>query len=38
VAGSLDAPGGVLDFRARPHFSPVILDPATGEVVSQHSS
>jgi phospholipase C len=34
IAGSLDAPGGVLDFRTRPHFSPLILDPATGEVVN----
>ncbi len=34
IAGSLDAPGGVLNFRARPHFAPVILDPTTGEVVS----
>jgi phospholipase C len=34
VAGSLDGPGGVLDFWARPHFSPVILNPSTGEVVS----
>jgi phospholipase C len=34
IAGSLDGPGGVLGFRARPHFDPVILNPATGEVVS----
>jgi phospholipase C len=34
IAGSLAAPGGVLDFRARPHFNPVILSPTTGEVVS----
>jgi phospholipase C len=34
IAGSLDAPGGVLDFWARPHFDPVILDPTSGEVVS----
>ena len=34
IAGRLDAAGGVLDFWARPHFTPVILDPATGEVVS----
>ena len=34
VSGSLDAPGGVLDFRARPHFTPLILNPATGAVVS----
>jgi phospholipase C len=36
VSGSLDAPGGLLDFRARPHFAPVILNPTTGEVVSSH--
>jgi phospholipase C len=35
VAGSLAARGGVLDFRTWPHYSPVILDPATGEVVSK---
>jgi phospholipase C len=34
VSGSLDAPGGVLDFHVRPHFAPVILNPATGAVVS----
>jgi len=34
IAGSLAAPGGVLDFWARPHFNPVILSPTTGEVVS----
>ncbi len=34
IAGSLDAPGGLLDFWARPHFDPVILNPTTGEVVS----
>jgi phospholipase C len=33
ISGSLDAPGGLLDFRARPHFKPLILNPATGEVV-----
>jgi phospholipase C len=32
IAGRLDAPGGVLDFRTFPHLFPVILDPATGEV------
>jgi phospholipase C len=37
VSGSLDAPGGLLDFRIRPHFAPVILNPTTGEVVSHHS-
>jgi phospholipase C len=36
IAGSLDARGGLLDFRTFPHLSPVILDPATGEVVHQH--
>jgi phospholipase C len=34
VSGRLDTPGGVLNFRTRPHFRPVILNPATGEVVS----
>ena len=34
IAGSLDAPGGVLDFRTCPHFEPLILNPATGAVVS----
>ena len=32
-SGSLDAPGGLLDFRTAPHFQPVILNPATGAVV-----
>jgi phospholipase C len=36
VAGSLDGPGGLLDFHVRPHDTPVLLDPATGEVVSGH--
>ncbi len=34
IAGSLDAPGGVLDFHTYPHFEPLILDPTTGAVVS----
>ena len=34
IAGGLDARGGLLDFRIKPNFRPVILDPATGEVVS----
>ena len=34
IAGSLDGPGGVLDFRVRPQFRPLILNPTTGEVVS----
>jgi phospholipase C len=34
ISGSLDAPGGVLDFRVIPHVRPVILNPSTGEVVS----
>jgi phospholipase C len=34
VSGSLDAPGGVLDFSTRPHVTPVLLNPATGEVIS----
>jgi phospholipase C len=33
TSGSLDGRGGVLDFSIRPHFSPVILNPATGAVV-----
>jgi phospholipase C len=33
VSGSLDAPGGLLDFNTSPHFNPVILNPATGAVV-----
>ena len=32
-SGSLDAPGGVLDFKAYPHLKPVILNPSTGAVV-----
>jgi phospholipase C len=35
TAGSLDAPGGVLDFNTFPHFAPLILNPTTGEVVKQ---
>jgi hypothetical protein len=34
VSGSLDAPGGLLDFNIRPHDTPVILNPTTGAVVS----
>jgi phospholipase C len=34
VSGSIDGPGGLLDFNVRPHFNPVILNPATGAVVS----
>jgi phospholipase C len=34
IAGSLDAPGGVLDFNVHPNFHRLILDPTTGEVVS----
>jgi len=33
TSGSLDAPGGLLDFNVRPHFQPVILNPTTGAVV-----
>jgi len=36
LAGSLDGPGGLLDFHVRPHDTPVLLDPATGEAVSGH--
>ena len=34
ISGSLDGPGGLLDFFTRPHFRPVILNPTTGAVVS----
>jgi phospholipase C len=34
ISGSLDAPGGVLDFFVRPHLTPLILNPTTGAVVS----
>jgi phospholipase C len=33
ISGSLDAPGGVLDFHVRAHYRPVILNPSTGAVV-----
>jgi phospholipase C len=35
IAGNLAAPGGVLDFHTWPHFKPVILNSATGEVVGK---
>ena len=35
VSGSLYAKGGLLNFRTRPNFRPVILDPTTGEVVQR---
>ncbi len=34
TSGSLDARGGLLDFRVRPHYTPVILNPTTGAVLS----
>jgi phospholipase C len=34
VTGSIDGPGGLLNFNVRPHFAPVILNPTTGAVVS----
>ncbi len=34
ISGSLYAKGGLLDFRVKPNFRPLILNPATGEVVS----
>jgi phospholipase C len=34
VSGSIDGPGGLLDFNVPPHFSPVILNPTSGAVVS----
>jgi phospholipase C len=35
IAGSLDGRGGLLNFRVRPNFRPVILNPATGKVVGR---
>ena len=34
ASGSLDAHGGLLDFHVKPHFTPLILNPGTGAVVS----
>ncbi|HWG03119.1 MAG TPA: alkaline phosphatase family protein, partial [Trebonia sp.] len=34
VSGSIDGPDGLLSFNQRPHDQPVILNPATGAVVS----
>jgi phospholipase C len=34
IAGNLYTLGGLLNFRVRPNFRPVILNPTTGEVVS----
>jgi phospholipase C len=34
TSGSLDAPGGLLDFQVRPHDQAVILNPTTGAVVN----
>ncbi|HEY7015354.1 MAG TPA: alkaline phosphatase family protein [Streptosporangiaceae bacterium] len=34
IAGSLDGPGGLLDFHVRPNLRPLILNPTTGAVVS----
>jgi phospholipase C len=34
VSGSIDSAGGLLDFNTQPHYTPVILDPNTGAVVS----
>ena len=33
-SGSLDAKGGVLNFDTKPDYTPLILDPTTGAVVS----
>jgi phospholipase C len=33
TSGSLDAPGGLLNFHGRPNDKPVILNPTTGAVV-----
>jgi len=34
TSGSLDSHGGVLDFNGKPNFTPLILNPATGAVIS----
>jgi phospholipase C len=34
IAGSLDARGGVLDFRTFPDFRRILLSPTTGEITS----
>jgi phospholipase C len=34
IAGSLDAPGGVLNFSVPKHKTPLILDPTSGAVIS----
>ncbi len=34
LAGRLDGGGGLFDFSRRPHDTPVLLSPTTGEVVS----
>ncbi len=36
IAGNLAERGGVLDFRVRPNFKPLILNPTTGAVVSKN--
>lgn len=38
TSGSLDAKGGLLDFNVKPHLTPLILNPATGAVVSGGST
>jgi phospholipase C len=38
TSGSLDGHGGVLDFNVKPHFTPLILNPTTGAVVSGSKS
>ena len=35
-SGSLDAPGGVLDFGTFPNFRPLILNPTTGQPAYSH--
>jgi len=34
VSGSIDGRGGLLNFNVKPHYTPVILNPTTGAVVS----
>jgi phospholipase C len=37
VSANIFGSGGLLDFNVRPHFTPVILNPSTGAVVSGDS-
>jgi phospholipase C len=37
ISGSIDAKGGLLDFNVKPNYTPLILNPTTGAVVSGES-